>query len=358
MHIGLIIYGSPATLTGGYIYDRILVDYMRQRGHQVEIISLPHRNYGIHLLDNFSRRLHMDSATLRFDLLLQDELCHPSLYRINRRLREEAHFPIVAIVHQVLCRQPRNRLRNRIYETIEKRYLNSVDAFIFNSNTTRQTIEKLVTGHRPAVVAFPAGDRLGFLASPDRIESRAKAPGPLRLIFVGNVLPNKGLLLLLQGLAQLPFETWHLTVVGSLEMDRRYLRKVQKLIVAKNMKHQVALMGPRDGQELASLLNQSHIFIMPYSHEGFGMAYLEAMGFALPVIGSSRGAVNEFVVPEQNGFLIEPGDVNLTLACLKRLDHDRQLLIKMSHAALQTFHEQPRWSDTMEAVYQFLSDLG
>jgi glycosyltransferase involved in cell wall biosynthesis len=117
-------------------------------------------------------------------------------------------------------------------------------------------------------------------------------------------------------------------------------------------------MGPRDGQELASLLNQSHIFIMPYSHEGFGMAYLEAMGFALPVIGSSRGAVNEFVVPEQNGFLIEPGDVKMTLACLKRLDHDRQLLIKMSHAALQTFHGQPRWNDTMEAVYRFLSDLG
>ena len=358
MHIGLIIYGSLATLTGGYIYDRILVDYMRQRGHQVEIISLPRRNYGIHLLDNLTRRLHMDSATLRFDLLLQDELCHPSLYRINRRLRKEAHFPIVAIVHQVLCRQPRNRLLNRIYETIEKRYLNSVDAFIFNSNTTRQTIEKLVTGRRPAIVAFPAGDRLGFLASPDRIESRAKTPGPLRLIFVGNVLPNKGLLSLLQGLAQLPFETWHLTVVGSLEMDRRHLRKLQKLIVAQNMKHQVALMGPRDGQELASLLNQSHIFIMPYSHEGFGMAYLEAMGFALPVIGSSRGAVNEFVVPEQNGFLIEPGDVKMTLACLKRLGHDRRLLIKMSRAALQRFHEHPRWNDTMEAVYRFLSGVG
>ena len=142
-----------------------------------------------------------------------------------------------------------------------------------------------------------------------------------------------------------------------MEMDRRYLRKVEKLIAAQKMKHQVALVGPRDGRQLSSLLAGSHVFVMPYSHEGFGMAHLEAMGFGLPVIGSSRGAVQEFVVPQQNGFLIEPFDVKTTSACLQRLNHDRQLLINMSHAALQTFHDHPRWSDTMVAVQQFLSNL-
>ncbi|UCD81605.1 MAG: glycosyltransferase, partial [Desulfobacterales bacterium] len=88
-----------------------------------------------------------------------------------------------------------------------------------------------------------------------------------------------------------------------------------------------------------------------------GMAHLEAMGFALPVIGSSSGAVKELVTPEQNGFLIDPGDVQTMLACLKRLNQERQLLIKMSHAALQTFHKQPKWNDTMEGIERFLNDL-
>jgi glycosyltransferase involved in cell wall biosynthesis len=319
---------------------------------------LPNRSYAGHLLENFSGRLTRETAARRFDLLLQDELCHPSFCLRNRRLRKKAQCPLVAIVHQVLCRQPRNPLRNRIYETVEKAYLNSVDAFIFNSRTTRCSAADLVAGRRPSIVACPAGNRLGRSSSPDWINARATIPGPLRLIFVGNVLPNKGLLPLIRQLSHLPADAWHLTVAGSLEMDRGYANKVRKTLAAQTIRNQVALAGPVDTAELASLLDRSHVFIMPYSHESFGMAHLEAMGFGLPVIGSSNGAVKEFVQPEQNGFLIDPGDTAATLNCLKRLHNDRQLLAKMSQAALQTFQERPGWDDTMAVVYRFLCDLG
>ena len=52
MKIGLIIYGSLDTLSGGYLYDRMLVRELRRAGHQVEIISLPWRSYPAHLADN------------------------------------------------------------------------------------------------------------------------------------------------------------------------------------------------------------------------------------------------------------------------------------------------------------------
>jgi len=357
MNIGLIIYGTLDALTGGNIYDRILVDDLRQRGHQVAIITLSQRNYAGHLLENFSGRLVKKSAAGKFDLLLQDALCHPSLFRLNRRLRQNAFAPLVAVVHQVLCRQPRSRLQNRIYETVERAYFESVDAFIFNSNTTARTVAHLTGDRRPSLVACPAGDRLGFLTAAAKIDSRTRESGPLRLIFVGNLLPNKGLLPLIRGLSKLPRESWHLTVVGSLEMDRRYFRRTAKLIAAGNLQQQVALAGPQNGPALASLLARSHVFVMPYSHESYGMAHLEAMGFGLPVIGSASGAVKEFVIPGKNGFLIDPGDLAALLDCLKRLDRDRPLLLKMSRAALQTFHEHPSWSDTLERIYWFLCEL-
>lgn len=358
MHLGLIIYGGLEPLTGGYIYDRILVDYLRGRGCRVDIISLASRNYSRHLLGGISQKLRSNLINSVYDVLLQDELSHPSLGRINHILQRKANFPIVAIVHQVLCRQPRNRLLNWFYKTVETHYLKSVDAFIFNSYTTRKTVEALLNGRRSSVVACPAGDRLGQLPSFDLIGSRALMDGPLRLAFVGNVLPHKGLASLIKGLSYLSFAAWQLSVVGSLTMNPSHTRRIRKLIDQLDLGRQVELAGPKDGSELASHLARCHVFVMPYSQEGFGMAHLEAMAFALPVIGSSTGAVKEFVIPGHNGFLIEPGDYKTLNHCLNRLHQDRQILIKMSRAALQTFKSRPHWHDTMETIHGFLKRLG
>ena len=88
MNIGLVIYGSLDLVSGGYLYDRLLVDHLRKRGARVEILSLPRRNYWRHLADNFSRRLPRAVEAMSPDLLLQDELYHPSLFHTNRRLKK------------------------------------------------------------------------------------------------------------------------------------------------------------------------------------------------------------------------------------------------------------------------------
>ena len=83
MRLGLIIYGKLNTLTGGYIYDKILVEYLQECGHHVDIISYPRRNYIRCLLDNFSPDLCSKLVTSKYDILLQDELNHPSLFLSN-----------------------------------------------------------------------------------------------------------------------------------------------------------------------------------------------------------------------------------------------------------------------------------
>jgi glycosyltransferase involved in cell wall biosynthesis len=87
------------------------------------------------------------------------------------------------------------------------------------------------------------------------------------------------------------------------------------------------------------------------------MAYLEAMAFAMPVVGSSHGAVKEFVKPGQNGFLIELDDFKSVNACIHILHHDRQRLLEMSWAAFETYKKRPPWRDTMESIHRFLGAL-
>ncbi len=357
MRIGLIIYDRIDALTGGYIYDRMLVEHLRRYGHRVEIISLSRHPYALNILDNFSSKLLPGLISAGYDLLLQDELTHPSLWWTNQRLKKKSQSPVVAIVHQVLCRQPRNGLLNRLYEAVERPYFSSIDACICNSSSTRRNIESLTLRSLPSIVAFPAGDRLGSLNSTESIESRARESGPLKLIFVGNVLPNKGLLPLIEDLSGLPEGSWYLTVVGSLKMNPVYCGNVKKAVAAAKLHNQIAFVGPQDGPELVSQLSRSHVFIMPYSHEGFGMAHIEAMGFGLPVIGCADGAVREFVKHEQNGFLIHPADRQKTLEYLYRLNTDRHLLSDLGRAAWKTFQEHPRWEDTVDRVEKFLRDL-
>ena len=358
MRIGLIIYGTLDTVSGGYLYDRMLVEYLRRQGEQVEIISLPWRTYGRHLSHNFSRSLFQRLRQARLDVLLQDELNHPSLVWLNRRLRNRVRYPILSIVHHLRCSETRPAWQNGFYRWIEQRYLTSVDGFIFNSQTTRAIVEGLVETNRMAVVAHPGGDRLHPNLTPDQITVRARQSGPLRLLFVGNLISRKGLHTLLAGLARLPRDSWQLDVVGSLDIDSTYVQFIRQQIARQmaetGLTEQVTLSGSISDADLATRLAQSHLLAVPSSYEGFGIIYLEGMGFGLPAIASTAGAASEIITHGQDGFLVPPDDLATLAQHIHELSQNRERLLQMSLAARQRYALHPTWNESMEQVWQFL----
>jgi len=256
-----------------------------------------------------------------------------------------------------LCRQPLKRYRQLFYQAVERRYFKSVDGFIFNSETTRTNVEALVGRPRPAVVAYPGGDRLGCLTSDAVVDSRCRRPGPLQLVFVGNLTPNKGVLPLISGLSQLPPESWQLSLIGSLSMDRAYVQKVKALIARLGLGDRIDIQGPLDGRQLAGQLKAGHVFVLPFSCEGFGVACLEAMAWGLPVVGSTRGAVKEFVDDGINGALIPPGDTAAFAQQIQRLHDDRTRLARYGRQALKTFRSRPGWRDGFTKIESFLLSM-
>jgi len=123
MKLGLVIYASLETLSGGYLYDRKLVGHLTRCGDSVEVISLPRRSYPRHLGDNLSPVLFRRFQRLRADILLQDELNHPSLFWINRQLRGQIAYPIVSIVHHLRSNELHPAWQNRFYRWVERLYL-------------------------------------------------------------------------------------------------------------------------------------------------------------------------------------------------------------------------------------------
>ena len=121
MKIGLIIYGRLDTLSGGYLYDRKLVEHLEAAGDEVEIVSLPWEGYGRSLLHNFWFALAEQLRLADFDLLLQDELNHPSLFWLNRRLRGRDALPLLGDETDHAAKQAAplgHRRRDRVDEAV------------------------------------------------------------------------------------------------------------------------------------------------------------------------------------------------------------------------------------------------
>ncbi len=348
MKIGLIIYGSLDTMSGGYLYDRKLVEALRRRGDQVEIISLPWRNYAAHLTDNFYFRLPHG-----FDIIIEDELNHPSLLSANAG---QHPYPFVSLVHNLHSLEPRPAWQNDLYRVIERSYLNSLDGFIFNSNTTRNAVQKLIGDKNPFIIANPPTDRFGLRLDENRTCSRANEANPLRLLFLGNVIPLKGSHVLLKALRNATLD-FRLDIVGSLTVDRAYVHKMQEKANAHGLSSKVFFHGILDNEPLIERLEYAQVMVVPSSYEGFGIAYLEGMGFGLPAIATTSGAASEFITDGENGYLIPPANALVLAERLETLANDRELLARMSINALQCYKQQPTWEQTVDRIRDFLFQM-
>jgi glycosyltransferase involved in cell wall biosynthesis len=354
MRIGLVIYGRLDALSGGYLYDRKLVEHLQRCGDEVTIIPLSWRGYGRALLDNFSADLLRQMREPAFDILLQDELNHPSLAWINRRLKGT---PIVSIVHHLRSSERHPGWLMPFYRLVERRYLRSVDGFIFNSQTTAAAVNQLHPHAKPSQIAYPAGDRLQPVITEAEIEGRAQAGGPLRLLFVGNLIPRKGLHTLLTAVAKLPPQSWKLDVVGDTAVEPAYYQSSQRQIAAADLEPRVKFWGALDNEALAARYRRSQLLVVPSSYEGFGIVYLEGMGFGLPAIGSTGGAAHEIVQSGKNGYLVNPDNPAQLAALLANLAHNRTHLAALSRAARQGYLTHPTWEQTGAIIRSFLQRI-
>ena len=71
--------------------------------------------------------------------------------------------------------------------------------------------------------------------------------------------------------------------------------KILQQIERLNLSTKVNFHGALDTDKLKIVLRDSHVLALPSSYEGFGIAYLEGMGYALPAIGGRNGAAHEII---------------------------------------------------------------
>ena len=344
MNVGLTLYGDLDRRSGGFRYDRQLVEGLRRAGDTVDVVELPWRNYGRGLLDNASRRLR-DRLRVDVDVMLQDELAHPSLVRTNRHLP----YPVVSVVHHL--RASESRRLSPLYRAVERRYLGTVDGVVCNSSATQTVVTGLGVDTDATVVAPPAGDRFDPDVDGATIDRRARER-PLRIAFVGTVTPRKGLTTLVEGLAGSDTDA-ELTVVGR-PADETYVEAVRRRVRRHDLGGRVRMAGELSDEALSATLRSSHVLAVPSRYEGFGIVYLEGMSFGLPAIAARAGGAAETVTDGETGVLVDPGDAEAVAAAIARFAAHPDRLAAMGRAARRRYERHPDWTETTARVRRLL----
>ncbi|ELZ31748.1 glycosyltransferase family 4 protein [Halorubrum tebenquichense] len=366
MRVALVLAGDVESESGGFYYDRRLRDRLRERGHAVEVVSLPRGSYRERLAPNL-RADRLADRLSEFDVVVEDGLAHPSVLLANRSL----DAPTVALVHMIAwrahaARAPRapvgtgrvacvrSELARRGVTAIERRFLRGVDAAVYNAETTRRDAADL-GGPARNVVAPPAGDRFESGISEEAVRDRARS-GPLEVTFLGNVVPRKGLDALVDGVARLDRDEvdWRLTVVGDRTIDPGYVERVERAVAATGIGDRVRFAGRLDDGAVAARLRESHVLAVPSRYEPFGMVYAEAMGFGCVPVATTAGGAGEFVRDGESGALVSPDDSKAVARALRDLD-DRDRLAEMGVAARRDHEARPGWSETLDSVVDFLA---
>ena len=160
---------------------------------------------------------------------------------------------------------------------------------------------------------------------PGDIPERAHADN-VNFLFMGRLGERKGAFDLLQSFARLKPESRRrssLTLAGDGQIE-----EAQALARDLNIADRVTFAGWVDAEARNHLLAAANVFILPSYNEGVPMAILEAMSWALPIISTPVGGIPEVVVPEENGLLSTPGNIEEISAAMERLVADEAFRIQ------------------------------
>jgi len=142
---------------------------------------------------------------------------------------------------------------------------------------------------------------------------------PLQIVFVGRLLPFKGVGMLLKAIKALDFPV-QLTIVG--EGSER--ANLENITAQLTLTEQVRFTGNLPLEQISAIVQQSHVFCLPSVRESGGAVLLEAMAVARPVIAVDFGGPAEIVDDAVGVKLPATGKTDVVNGLIKALTNVRE----------------------------------
>lgn len=309
--------------------------------------------YGDWYFRSLKKALSAIKEKFSFDLIH----CHtifPDGYA-GYKLKEWLKVPVISTIHgsDILLYPKRNRL---VYDRTVAALIQNDQVITVSERLRREAlamvpesrIQTIYNGFNPARF-YPV----------DAQEARERVNIPVtgkKLLFVGNLLPVKGVNHLLTAFAEVTRRQadLHLYVVG----DGPLRSSLEKQAAELGINQQVTFMGRRPYEEIPLWINSADVVVLSSLSEGLPSILLESMGCGRPMVATDVGGISEILQHGKTGYLAEaknPGQLAAYLTELLILHPEQTIQMgKQAYQASQQFTWQQNALQTKKLYTQVL----
>jgi len=346
MEAAFAIPGDLNTRTGGYIYERRLLESLNEIGqptrHVPLITSWPHPTPEAEA--NLAQALAALPAGMP---LILDGLVFGAM---DTDMLARAQRPVIAMLHHPLGLEaglPRDRAEALIArETANLRH--AAHVVVPSPHTREILVAQFGVAPERISIALPGFDR------PPQGNPVDKATPPL-ILSVGIVCARKGHDILLDALARVAHLDWTCSIVG-LTHDEGVLQALLAQRAQLQLEHRVTFEGVVPNARLDQLYRQATLFALATRYEGYGLVLSEAQLYGLPILSCAVGAVPQ-TVPDGAALLTPPDDPAAFAAGLDRLLTDVAERRRLAAESAQRGTALPHWHDTARVMHQVVQHV-
>ena len=346
----LVAPGPLEARTGGYFYDRRIVEGLRHLGWQVDVLELdstfPHPTP--YALEHAKRTL---AGVCAGTITIVDSLALGAMPEIISG--EASRLPVVALVHLPLAAaiglDPEEVAR---FEDGERRALAAATLVVVTGRAALPLIARYAVAPNRVVVVEPGTDRAPL--------AHGSGTSPLELLTVATLNRGKGHEMLLEALSAVSDSAWRLTCAGSLTRDPATAARVRTTAARLRLEDRVSFAGDLDSGALAACYDRADVAVLATQQETYGMAVAEALAHGLPVVATITGAIPD-LVGDDAGLLVPVGDATALTTALARVLGDSSLRARLADGARRRRDRLPTWDDAarrMSAALDRINGVG
>jgi glycosyltransferase involved in cell wall biosynthesis len=171
----------------------------------------------------------------------------------------------------------------------------------------------------------------------------------LRLGYLGQIAPHKGVHTLFQAIRELPGAALEVKVYGDETSAPGYTHRLRQMV---RQDARLSLEGAYERAEISRVLQGLDIVVVPSVwYENSPNTILEAFAHRTPVVASNLGGMAELVRDGENGLLFVPGDAGSLASQLRRL-LDVPHLMAALRAGIGPVKTMAQEMDELEGIYQ------